>query len=102
MARPIPCDLCRDEDAAILVSDLKDGSTVGVGGNCFQAFVMGQAQAAGLVALPAELVPAELGGTAAVEEPPQPPQKAARGRRRPSQADGDDQVPADDVTAAGD
>jgi hypothetical protein len=69
MARSINCDMCGLEPAGAMYSNLDDGSAVAVGENCAPAFVAGLAQAVGLVALPADQVPAEMGGTLVMDTP---------------------------------
>lgn len=63
MGQTLRCDLCADEEAAVMLTSLVDGSTNTVGANCLASFVAGLAQTVGLVALPAETVPVEMGGT---------------------------------------
>jgi len=97
MAQTINCDLCSQEPAVILQSSMADGSTVGVGDSCMAAYIMGMAQACGMVALPAELVPADLGGSAQAPEVAPEPAKATGRKRRPVAVvlDGDDQADID-------
>lgn len=45
-----------------MYTSLTDGSVVAIGPSCAPAFVMGLAQSLGYVALPADVVPAEMGG----------------------------------------
>lgn len=63
MGQTLRCDLCADEEAAVMLTSLVDGSTNTVGVNCLPSFVTGLAQTVGLVALPSETVPVEMGGT---------------------------------------
>lgn len=63
MGQTLRCDLCADEEAAVMLASLVDGSTNTVGANCLPSFVAGLAQTVGMVALPADTVPVEMGGT---------------------------------------
>lgn len=67
MGQTLRCDLCADEEAAVMLTSLVDGSTNTVGVNCLPSFVTGLAQTVGLVALPSETVPVEMGGTLELE-----------------------------------
>lgn len=89
MARLPDCDLCKDEPAVLMWSDLRDGTTLAVGEICAPGFVVGIAAALGYVALPVESVPVELGGTLAPDPPDEAPKK---GKRRPSGASVSDAV----------
>lgn len=83
MAREIECDVCRQEPAVIMQTDMRNGSTVAVGEQCLMPWAIKTAAEVGLVALPAELVPVELGGTAVPpDDVPEVPPKAHKGRRR--------------------
>lgn len=67
MGQTITCDLCSAEEAAFMLTSLTDGSTSAVGADCMPAYITGLAQSAGLVAIPVDAVPVEMGGTLVLE-----------------------------------
>lgn len=85
MGQTITCDLCAAEEAAFMLTSLTDGSTNSVGAGCAPAFITGLAQTVGLVAIPADAVPVEMGGTLVLDATPTEDtagaEKPVRGRR---------------------
>jgi len=87
MGRYLPCDMCGEEEAAMMITTFEDGSTTAAGAKCAPILIMGMAVALGIMEDPTQA--------------PAPEPKPSRRSRKLSTEDAPEEAPSEPQAVVG-